>query len=59
MKWYQMLEHLPAVPLLMAASLQTTIVERPPLARLLDELGDVLQAHDGDGDVDVVGHVAG
>ena len=54
-----MLEHLPAVPLLVAASLQTAVVERPPLARLLDELGDVLQAHDGDGDVDVVGHVAG
>ena len=54
-----MLEHLPAVPLLVAASLQTAIVERPLLARLLDELGDVLQAHDRDGDVYVVGHVAG
>ena len=54
-----MLEHLPAVPLLVAASLQTAIVEGSPLARLLHELGDVLQAHDGDGDVDVVCHVAG
>ena len=54
-----MLEHLPAVPLLVAASLQTAVVEWPPLARLLHKLGDVLQAHDGDGDVYVVRHVAG
>ena len=54
-----MLEHLPAVPLLVAASLQTAIVEWPPLARFLDELGDVLQAHDGAGAVYIVCHVGG